>query len=596
MSGTSNRILLAYYLLKQSTFGKNYVLNPSCFVNTANITLSGASISRNTSSSLTSVSDLQVGYTAAAQYAEWVMETLDNSMAGRNCELTADYKLSLGAGATVIAEVYQNSVSIASTTLLASSSSQPLSIVVPCNSSSTTFRVTQSVGAVTSTLNIANISYGRATNTSTQSAIGNWQGLDSTIALTFNNLGTVTSTGLRYRRNGDSVELQGYVDLGTVTGSTASITLSGSSIDTNKLSFANNNIIGYANAVATASQNVYGAGSASVLFLDGSTSNTIFFAANTASSAYTKGTGTGLFINNARVNIYLRFPIQGWSAESAFRVEQANQFANLRWTGNTGCNWSTTSSTWVDLPQNTSCNTPIALGKGLEAATTKTPRIQVSSLPAGNYMVIAQGVFLPDNAGTACRYRISDGTNFRGYTQLSTSSAADDRTGTVIGVFNYTSTQGALTFAMQSQRDAGSANCLIGNADSTTEFSMSIIPMNTVINTPILLGSVTSNSSTTAERIERAQVTVSNTAAAIVSQSGSWLGVTNGASAGLTTGTYSGFSSAPSCTCTVIGAATTSATHCIFTAEPTTSTILISRNRAGAAENGDVNIICMGPR
>lgn len=114
---------------------------------------------------------------------------------------------------------------------------------------------------------------------------------------------------------------------------------------------------------------------------------------------------------------------------------------------------------------------------------------------------------------------------------------------------------------------------------------------------PILVNSVV-QPSTGVRQIVDAQVTVSNSAAAIVKQSGNWLSVANGAGVGLTTGTIaaSTFSDVPSCSCTVIGAASILTTHCIFTAEPTTTTLLISRNRAGAAENGDVNIVCVGSK
>jgi microcystin-dependent protein len=113
---------------------------------------------------------------------------------------------------------------------------------------------------------------------------------------------------------------------------------------------------------------------------------------------------------------------------------------------------------------------------------------------------------------------------------------------------------------------------------------------------PVLVGGLSSGS-TGALRHEAARITVSNSAAAVAATtSSSWVSVANGASAGLTTATLTGFSSEPFCQCTVIGAATTSATHCIFTSTPSSSTLLISRNRAGAAENGDVQLTCSGPR
>ena len=63
MASTSNRALLANYLLGQqsSAMGKNYISNPSAFMNTVGTSVTGtATVSRNTTSPLTAISDFSI--------------------------------------------------------------------------------------------------------------------------------------------------------------------------------------------------------------------------------------------------------------------------------------------------------------------------------------------------------------------------------------------------------------------------------------------------------------------------------------------------------------------------------------------------------
>jgi len=163
-----NRLLLADYLEGQGTFGRNYIINPSGFKNvTRGITVSaGATVTRNTTTPLTAISDINISLTTASSFATFATNILDRSLSGQNCELVGDYTLTLGAGATVQAQVLINSVIVNTLTLPASATSQKISVNYPCGdlATATTVRFAQTVAATTSTLRVANVYLGAATN------------------------------------------------------------------------------------------------------------------------------------------------------------------------------------------------------------------------------------------------------------------------------------------------------------------------------------------------------------------------------------------------------------------------------------------------
>src|ERR1035437_10466245 len=120
----SNRSILANYLLGQgssSTQGRNYVKNEFARDGVQNVTASGtATVAQNTTTPLTSISDFLVTLpNNATDYVEWALNTLDNSLKNRNCQLTLDYKVG-SIGSVVQAQVLingaiSNSVVIAAT-------------------------------------------------------------------------------------------------------------------------------------------------------------------------------------------------------------------------------------------------------------------------------------------------------------------------------------------------------------------------------------------------------------------------------------------------------------------------------------------------
>ena len=116
------------------------------------------------------------------------------------------------------------------------------------------------------------------------------------------------------------------------------------------------------------------------------------------------------------------------------------------------------------------------------------------------------------------------------------------------------------------------------------------------VSSPVFVGSVTSNSAG-AERIERASVTNSAGAWTVASKSGTWItSVTDNDTGDATLVVPSGmFSSAPSCVCTLTTGVNPQ--NCQIRTPTTTAVRVVLINEANNAfQDGDFDIICMGPR
>src|SRR6185437_493130 len=115
---------------------------------------------------------------------------------------------------------------------------------------------------------------------------------------------------------------------------------------------------------------------------------------------------------------------------------------------------------------------------------------------------------------------------------------------------------------------------------------------------PYLQNQVSSNTSGQ-EHIERARITCGSTGSTTVTQSGSWItSVTNGGAAGqcsinIATGE---FSSQPSCTCTSLAGANNGICAGALSPHSSSAVGLETYNTAAAGVNGDIDIVCMGPR
>jgi hypothetical protein len=348
---------------------------------------------------------------------------------------------------------------------------------------------------------------------------------------------------------------------------------------------------------------ISGSGDFLITHLYGSTTSVKPYLNNITAASYSyystsiNATTPATFANGDYVNGYFEVPILGWSAEPAFRPD----LAALSWSGyhDSTCAWARTNTAYGDPAADTTCALVERTNRNFGTVTSylsgsdKLPGIVFTPPRTGRYYVCAAWNYRNGTLAQNINARLWDGTTTIGETMAQEYVASNDIPGSICGILDIASTS-SKTISLQTKTPSGTVT--IGASGATSNVEWSVVAIDQGFPAPILLGSVTSKA-TGAIKHEAAQITVSNSAAAVVTQMGSsWVSVSNGAGAGLTTATISGFSAAPACQCTVIGAASTSASWCGFTSEPSSTTLLITRTRAGAAENGDVNITCTGPK
>lgn len=146
----------------------NYVRNKGCFTNVANITASGGSLTRNTTTPLENGADCQVDASASAQTYTWATFALDRWLSGQNCEAKFNYR---GDASLYKAYVTVNSVKASTDLQLQNSNSpsvQPVSINFACGAQPlTTALVIESTSASAAAINVAGVYVGAATNIGT---------------------------------------------------------------------------------------------------------------------------------------------------------------------------------------------------------------------------------------------------------------------------------------------------------------------------------------------------------------------------------------------------------------------------------------------
>lgn len=315
---------------------------------------------------------------------------------------------------------------------------------------------------------------------------------------------------------------------------------------------------------------------------------TLFGSTSTGTLSIRANTGTG------RVNFTItRFPL---TSEQALRSDLSNPVGALTYAGTSNCQWSTTSASTANFAADTDCPTAVVTGSA-SAPGTKIPGAVFSNLPAGKYKITAIGSFHTSftTSTTTCVYSLSDGTNtIGGATGNSTSGAADTFFSALSGVVTYSSFQSSVTWQAQGKRSGGGGTCFLDDNDAANIFSISLEPLDQSRPAPLLVGSVTSNTSGT-ERIERARITFSGGTPSVNSQSGTWISSLTDNGTGDTTANIAAgiFSATPACTCVVEGDA-----FCRLESASSTTVRIIIKTVASSptATDSIYDFICMGPK
>lgn len=289
--------------------------------------------------------------------------------------------------------------------------------------------------------------------------------------------------------------------------------------------------------------------------------------------------------NDFEIQVY-RFPT---TSETAYRADTINKWGKVVYAGTTNCAWNSTSASFTNYSQDADCSTPVYSGAAIEPTTTKTPALKVAALPSGTYFVYAQGLFYA-NGTPECQYRISDGTNYSGVINLSSS-----RLGHLAGIFNFSS-MADREFNVQVMKVGGSTSCNVQNELASSNFEMGIIPISQSFPMPQIVNSVSSDN---VGQVKHNTATLNcDSGSAITSQDGSWIssiGNVSGGACAVTIATGA-FSSTPRCYANALG--TTKDVRCqLNPTSATAATLYITKPSDGSdLSAADCDIFCSGAK
>lgn len=150
----------------------------------------------------------------------------------------------------------------------------------------------------------------------------NWKNdLTFTVSAGF---GTITNSDFRYRRVGDTMEVIGTWQSGSVAGSSANISLPGGfTFDSTKApSITNVWQIGTAQTIVSSGSPVQtnAVVNQSSLFYDGSDTSKIYFGYQEASNQLTKVNANGMINNNDTITVHFSIPITGWTVNNGVSI------------------------------------------------------------------------------------------------------------------------------------------------------------------------------------------------------------------------------------------------------------------------------------
>lgn len=293
---------------------KNYIKNPSCLANKNDITDASSIVTRITSGGLVDGKSCQIDATAGSQLVKFTMKTFDNSTKGKNCEARLDYS---GDGSLYQAYVEEGGSNTQVSGLVTlenvSTDSRTISLGFPCGDPANAKRL-----VVASTGNGAAIQTalgytGIVTNVGSGSVDTEWTSYTPSVS----GLGTgsVASSYGKWRRDGDSIEIQYNWTKDGSGGSGASVVTTSiptvCTPDTSKMPNGANFPSGEAySSLTTDFVQMYDAGSGAYLIVR-STGATFNGSAATAGSNY-RGT--------------LRVPCLGWPASNVLTPDEVLDF------------------------------------------------------------------------------------------------------------------------------------------------------------------------------------------------------------------------------------------------------------------------------
>jgi len=590
----------------------NYIKNPSCLRNAVNVTGTNTTPSRNTTTPLTSIADCQSTLDSATDTIDWATATLDRNLKNGNCEVGIRYKLTLGSGNTIQLQARINSATVASADLVTSDNGTAV-VNFPCGdlSNAPSLRIAQTAGSSSQAINVANVYLGAARNIGTVAQAqlyGTW------------NMANQASCSFSITQNAftNNYSSNASCPTPTVTGSVSAapgkipgISVSGPGrylvyAQGRGASNVTNSLCGFRLSDGTTTQgNSPAYSNAGISHSNLSLMGSFEYNDNTARTIQIQGawsvTSGACNIWNDQVTDNLQFIVYRFpsSSEIAVRNGQTPAWGATTWGPNVASASDDITGSSYETFSNANFATRTNYGSATTGASTSDLSLKIPNLPAGTYQVFAIGhLIVSVGSDATCAFKITDGTNNIGPIEVRTSSVGN--ASTIGSVITYTS-QADRTFSIQARAVSASPTCRASADSADKQITLAVLPVGMSLPAPILVGSVTSNS-TGAERVERAQVTTICTSSpcTIASQSGSWLTSitrtgTGAYSANFATGM---FSAAPSCQVIATGGTNLAIINGNLSATPSSTAFTWTSYGLSTAtpEDSRFNITCQGPR
>lgn len=552
----------------------NYIINPNATVNTNNVTASGGSLTRNTTTPLYGVADFAIDLSASAQTVTWDSNAMDPYLKYGNCQGSFYYK---GDASLYKAYVTVNSIKVSQEIQLTnesvSTASRPVTLVFPCGDLSFVAKVViEATDNSAAAINVGKVFVGEAGLISVGTETG-W----SQYTPTFTQFGTVTVQSFWWKRIGDSLYIHGRFTTGTTGASEARISLP--SVFVTSSNIATLQVFGkYGRSTATtASHGGFVTVAPSVAYVN--FSNFEVFGSGTV-TAIGAAVGTSVAGNTEVLSVQAGpIPIQGWSSSvSAVPADQ-------------------TDFGWRNCTNNISSPTA-----GLGTITSNSCKIRRK----GEFAEINQDITVGTRTATEARLALPDGLVLdAAYPSLQPCMAGDvlvAATTTVDYMVQCTASLNYITFGYNENVPTGGSVAQLGNAIFADATRIKINYMAKISGwvenqkAPILVSSVTSSSSTVAERIIYGNVTGSNCTASFTSGGVTLSGTRTGDGTGCTLTFSPAFAVEPACTYKTKTSNTCASANSVA---DTTSAVRVAVrvcDVGGSGNDSDVDFICIGPR
>ena len=215
----------------------NYIKNPNAQKNVSNVTASKLTVARSTTTPLYNSSEFNLTSSGTPWSATWSTLAFNEGMKNRLCEVQVMLR-GTAAGTTTL-EVLQNSVAVFSqTVVLDATNPKKYGGTFPCGD--LTYASTVKLGgtgATTGAIEAGAVYLGEPVSVSSGAVVTEWQSYTPTISSGSGSIANSSASG-KWRRVGDSVELQVSLTFGTSPGTftTPQLTLPpGLTIDTSKV-------------------------------------------------------------------------------------------------------------------------------------------------------------------------------------------------------------------------------------------------------------------------------------------------------------------------------------------------------------------------